>query len=115
MTKVVHWPTLSYMSELGKHIIEGLEEALQYAKGNTVNQRVYKVALPENIDVKAIRQKLHMSQQEFSLTFGFSIHSVRNWEQGKRHPKGPAHVLLTVIAKEPEAVQNALSEYKVLV
>ena len=103
------------MSELGKHIIEGLEEVLQYARGNPAGQRVYKVALPETIDVKAIRQKLNMSQREFSLTFGFSIHSIRNWEQGKRCPKGPARVLLTVIAKEPEAVQNALSEYKILV
>ena len=101
------------MSELGKHILEGLEEALQYAKGDTAGQRVYKVALPETIDVKAIRQKLHMSQQEFSQTFGFSIHSIRNWEQGKRHPKGPARILLTVISKEPQIVQNALSEYKV--
>lgn len=96
------------MSELGEQIIEGLEEALQYAKGHHQGQRVHKVAIPEHVNVKAIRKRLRMSQREFSATFGFSIHSIRNWEQGKRRPEGAARVLLTVISKKPQAVIDAL-------
>jgi putative transcriptional regulator len=49
-----------------------------------------------------------MTQSKFAATFGFSLSSVRNWEQGKREPEGPARVLLTVIAREPSAVVRAL-------
>ena len=98
------------MSVLGENILEGLEDALHYAKGNTEGQRSHNVSVPQNINVKAIRRKLQMSQQEFSDSFGFSIHSIRNWEQGKRHPRGTARVLLTVIERNPQAVQHALAD-----
>ncbi|HSR67848.1 MAG TPA: type II toxin-antitoxin system MqsA family antitoxin [Acidobacteriota bacterium] len=65
--------------------------------------------LPEEIDVRKVRERLGMSQRKFAQMFGFSIHSIRNWEQGKRRPEGPARALLTVIAKEPEAVVRSLS------
>ncbi|MCP4398672.1 MAG: type II toxin-antitoxin system MqsA family antitoxin [bacterium] len=96
------------MSTLGQHILEGLEDALDYAKGTREGQRAHHVAVLQDIDVRAVRQHLHMSQQEFAENFGFSIHSIRNWEQGKRHPQGPARILLTVIARNPQAVQHAL-------
>ena len=96
------------MSTLGQQILEGLEDALEYAQGTRDGHRTHRVAVPREIDVKKVRQHLHMSQQEFAENFGFSIHSIRNWEQGKRHPKGPARILLTVIARNPQAVQQAL-------
>jgi putative transcriptional regulator len=60
-------------------------------------------------DVKAIRQRLGLSQEQFALRFGFSVDTIRNYEQGHRRPTGPAWVLLRVIAAEPEAVTRALS------
>lgn len=96
------------MSTLGQHILEGLEDALDYAQGTREGHRTHRVAVLRDIDVKAVRQRLRMSQQEFAENFGFSIHSIRNWEQGKRHPKGPARILLTVIARDPQAVKRAL-------
>ncbi len=96
------------MSTLGQHILERLEDALDYAKGTREGHRTHRVAVLQDIDVRAVRQHLHMSQQEFAENVGFSIHSIRNWEQGKRHPQGPARILLTVIARNPQAVQHAL-------
>ncbi len=70
-------------------IRRGLEEALVYAEG-TADATNYSVHIPQVIDVKAIRAKLHMSQEEFAARFGFSINTLRHWEQGRRVPKGPA-------------------------
>jgi putative transcriptional regulator len=61
------------------------------------------------VDVKQVRERLGMSQPQFALRFGFSAASVRNWEQGRRQPEGPAHVLLAVIDSNPDAVQTALA------
>ena len=63
---------------------------------------------PISEDVKAIRRRLGLSQRQFALRFGFSVETIRNYEQGHRHPAGPARVLLRVIANEPDAVTRAL-------
>lgn len=63
---------------------------------------------PARVDVRAIREKLHLSQTAFAARFGFTAASVRQWEQGRRQPHGPARVLLTIIDREPMAVQRAL-------
>lgn len=59
-------------------------------------------------DVKAVRAKLGASQSEFALMIGVSVATLRNWEQGRRTPDGPALALLRVAAKNPEAVAAAL-------
>jgi putative transcriptional regulator len=59
-------------------------------------------------DVKAVRAKLGASQSEFALLIGVSVATLRNWEQGRRTPDGPALALLRVAAKNPEAVAEAL-------
>src|SRR5687767_3275639 len=59
-------------------------------------------------DVKAIRSKLGKSQQEFALMIGVSVATLRNWEQGRRTPEGPALALLRVASAEPRAVARAL-------
>ena len=55
-----------------------------------------------------LREKLGLSQDRFAALFGLSSRTVRNWEQGVRHPEGPARILLQVIDREPEAVMRAL-------
>lgn len=60
------------------------------------------------LDVRAIRRKTGMSQDQFATTFGVSPASLRNWEQGRRQPEGAARVLLTVIDRDPSAVMRAL-------
>ncbi|MFL4468864.1 helix-turn-helix domain-containing protein [Tateyamaria armeniaca] len=59
--------------------------------------------------MRAIREKLGISQAEFAIRFGFSLSSLRNWEQGRRFPDGPARTLLKVIDADPKAVESALT------
>ncbi len=88
-------------------IRRGLEEAVAYAEG-TADENRYGVHIPEEIDVKAIRLRLGMTQEEFAGRFGFSIKTLRHWEQGQRAPEGPARAYLLVIDRNPKAVQKAL-------
>ena len=60
-------------------------------------------------DVRAIRLKLAKSQAEFASMIGISLATLQNWEQGRRHPEGPARALLRVAAKNPQAVAEALA------
>ena len=69
----------------------------------------YRVHVPAEVDVKAIRQKLGMSQAAFAASFGFALDAVQNWEQGRRRPEGAARAFLKVIDREPDAVRRALA------
>ena len=64
---------------------------------------------PADVDVRSIRERMKLSQSEFAARFGFTAAAVRQWEQGRRYPNGPARVLLTIIAREPNAVRRALA------
>lgn len=64
--------------------------------------------VPAMPDVAVLRRRLKLSQAEFATRFGFSVATVRNWEQGRVLADGPARVLLAVIANEPQAVIRAL-------
>jgi putative transcriptional regulator len=59
-------------------------------------------------DIRAIRVGLDKSQAEFARMIGVSVSTLRNWEQGRRHPEGPARALLRVTAENPNAVAHAL-------
>src|SRR6266702_2342136 len=95
------------MSKVADSIRRGLEEAVAYARGEA-KEGDYKVHVPALIDVRAIRTKLGMTQQEFAGRFGFSVNTLRHWEQGKRQPEGPTRAYLLVIERAPKAVQEAL-------
>jgi putative transcriptional regulator len=71
-----------------------------------------KVRLMEPVDVKAIRDKLGMSQEEFARTFSLNISALRDWEQERRMPRGPARALLRIIDREPAAARRALRAYR---
>jgi len=92
----------------GESMIAGAKQALAFARGEKDHGCV--VHIPAEIDVKAIREKVDMSQEEFSRQFGFSKRTLQHWEQGMRVPTGPARAFLTVIAREPAAVRRALME-----
>ena len=88
-------------------ILQGLEQALAFVEGKA-RKGAYVVHIPPEIDVKTIRGRLGMTQQEFAKRFGFSVNTVRHWEQGRRVPEGPTRAYLMVIDREPQAVQKAL-------
>lgn len=95
------------MSKVANSIRRGLREAIAYAEGKA-NQSGYRVHVPAKIDVKAIRASLDMTQEEFAGRFGFSVNTLRHWEQGSRQPEGPTRAYLLVIERAPKAVQKAL-------
>jgi putative transcriptional regulator len=59
--------------------------------------------------VRDLRRRAKLTQAEFAARLGVPLETIRNWEQGKRSPRGPARALLTVIAHEPEMVFAALA------
>jgi len=95
------------MSKVADSIGRGLKEAIAYAEGKA-NERAYRIHVPEKIDVRAIRARLDMTQEEFAAQFGFSVNTLRHWEQGSRQPEGPTRAYLLVIERAPKAVQKAL-------
>jgi putative transcriptional regulator len=94
-------------NEVANSIQRGLEQAVAYAKG-TANRSAYGVHVPGAIDVRAIRTKLGMTQGEFAGRFGFSVNTLRHWEQGKRQPEGATRAYLLVIERAPKVVQRVL-------
>ena len=60
-------------------------------------------------DVRAVRERLGLSQEAFADRFHLSLRTVQDWEQGRRVPEGPARVLLQIIERDPDAVQRALA------
>ena len=89
-----------------EEIKKGLLEAIEHAEGRSPKTRISR---PHAIDVKSVRTKIGMTQEQFAARFGFSTATLRHWERGDRTPHGPALVLLNVIKHNPQAVIEALS------
>lgn len=64
---------------------------------------------PARVDVKAIRERTGLSQEDFALRFGLDVATIRNWEQGRSNPDTASRILLALIDKDPEAVQAVLA------
>ena len=94
------------MATAGERMIRSLEQAIAFAEGK--KDHGCRVHIPEEINVRRIRKKVHMSQSEFANHFGVSKRTVQDWEQGRRVPTGASRAFLVVIDKEPEAVRRAL-------
>ena len=62
------------------------------------------------VEVRDLRRRAQLTQQEFAARLGVPVETIRNWEQGKRAPRGPARALLAVIAHSPEMVFAALAK-----
>ncbi len=88
-------------------ILRGARQALAFVKGEA-DPSTYKVHIPHEIDVRRIRTKLGMTQAQFAQAFGFSVDTLRHWEQGRRMPDGAARAYLKVIDHAPKAVTKAL-------
>jgi putative transcriptional regulator len=86
-------------------IAKGLNEALAIAKGEAHPAKLY---VPPEIDVKAIRQKLGLSQDDFAAYFGFTIDQIKAWEQRRARPLGGLRAYLMLIESNPEQVRNLL-------
>lgn len=97
------------MSKIGESLLKGANEALTHAKGEKVKIKAHKVVVSKNVNVKAIRLKLHLTRQQFASRYGFSIRTLEKWEQGVREPDGAARAYLVVIDRNHQAVEEALA------
>ena len=89
-----------------EQMMNGLNDVEAFLAGK---QEGFKAHVPQEVDVKAIRNRLGMTQARFYNTFGFSLDAIKHWEGGRRTPEAPARTLLTVIDKNPAAVLTALN------
>jgi putative transcriptional regulator len=96
------------MSKLGKKLIAAANEGIAIARGEA-HPATYRVHVPAEIDVRAMRLKLGMTQERFAIRYGLTLARVRDWEQGRSSPDGAIRAYLKVIEKEPEAVERALT------
>ena len=96
------------MGALAQDILDSLHEYGAYKRGEDVNIKIYTFPkVPESVDVKSIRSKLGMTQEQFTA-FGFSLSAIRHWEAHRRLPDGSARVLLKVIDRDPNLVLETL-------
>jgi putative transcriptional regulator len=92
--------------EMFNELLESVRQAGDIRKGTRKPSRH---TIIEEPNVAAIREKYKMTQQEFSSLLGISTGTLRNWEQGRRKPHGPAKVLLKIAEKRPNAILESLS------
>jgi putative transcriptional regulator len=94
------------MSKAFASIKRGLEQAIRHRKGKRVARLKLHVAPP--VDVKAVRERTGLTQEQFAATFAIGLGALRHWERGDRKPRGAALVLLNVIASDPQAVLRSV-------
>ncbi len=111
MTKSARFATRRRRSRkgarLGADLLESMQQIVAHERGEIVLPS-YEIDVPARIDVARVRAKLRLSQRKFAERFGLDVTALQAWEQGRRQPDRAARVLLTIIDREPEAVQRAL-------
>lgn len=91
--------------ELFAELIASVREGGAILRGEQPASRLFTIEAPE---IKDIRDGFGLTQEQFAALLGISVRTLRNWEQGRRVPEGPARVLLQVAAKHPEAVLDVV-------
>ena len=95
-------------TKLGMELEQSAREILAHVKGDA-RLPTRRIALPNEVDVKRIRTKAGMSQAEFARMFCINPRTLQEWEQGRRKPDATTRAYLAVIAKNCEAVLDALA------
>jgi DNA-binding transcriptional regulator YiaG len=88
------------------HIPELKDEQFAGALPARVRRRLMQGQPESGDDVAALRRFVGLTQVQFALAMGISVHTLRNWEQGRRHPKGPAIALLRIAARHPRIIRE---------
>jgi putative transcriptional regulator len=94
---------------LFEELLESIREAGAIARGELEPARVTKF---EAVNARATRETFGITQLAFSRMIGVSLGTLRNWEQGRRHPHGPARVLLLVAAAHPDMVRRVIEQHR---
>lgn len=94
------------MTKFGDELLESLQQAVAHTRGDATTARVTVVHV---VDVKAIRKSLKMSQRDFAAAYRIPLPTLKNWEQGRRHPDAPAAAYLKAIQNRPKEVMEAVA------
>ncbi|MGD0155406.1 MAG: hypothetical protein ABSB50_04880 [Terracidiphilus sp.] len=94
---------------ISNELIESLREAAEIAEGRIAPAAVHQVPLVADVDVRAVRAATGLSRAEFARRFALDPRALQDWEQGRRRPDRAARAYLTVIARRPKAVVEALA------
>ena len=100
---------MSQKSTAFDKVMAGLEQAQDYLNGERSGFEVHQITVPAP-DVSVIRGRTGLSQPAFARSIGVPLETLKNWEQGRRRPEGPARVLLALIDKRPSIVQEELGQ-----
>lgn len=95
-------------TRLGLALEQSAKEILAHVKGDA-RLTTRRIVLPSEVDVKRIRTRAGMSQAEFARAFCINPRTLQEWEQGRRKPDATTRAYLAVIAKNREAVLDALA------
>lgn len=87
-------------------IPELTDEQLARAIPARVRKRLIEGKIESGEDVAALRRFVGLSQAQFAQAMGISVHTLRNWEQGRRRPEGPAIGLLRIAARHPRIIRE---------
>lgn len=96
--------------ELFQELMESVRQGAAIMRGELEPGRVFEVPEPEVPDVASVRKRMRLSQPKFAALLGISVGTLRNWEQKRRRPEGPARVLLRVAERHPEALLDVARE-----
>ena len=91
--------------EMFNELLSSVEQMDTVVQGKMDASREFVFPDPE---VKDIREKMGLSQNRFATLIGVSKRTLENWEQGRRHPTGPAKALLRIVDADPQGALNAL-------
>ncbi|MCD6269277.1 MAG: helix-turn-helix domain-containing protein [Deltaproteobacteria bacterium] len=91
--------------KLFNELMTSIKQGGAILRGDIKPSRIFNF---DNPDVRAIREQYGLSQNKFAKLLGISASTLRNWEQGRRRPGGPARILLSVAAKHPEAILDSV-------
>lgn len=90
-------------------IPELTDEQLARAMPARVRRRLIAGKFETGEDIAALRRFVGLTQTRFAAAVGISVHTLRNWEQGRRQPEGPAIALLRIAARHPRIIRENLN------
>jgi putative transcriptional regulator len=96
-------------NNVSNELVEAMREAAAIAQGEAAPAATHHFPLPPDVDVRAVRAATGLSRAQFARRFALDPRALQDWEQGRRRPDRAARAYLTVIARQPQAVIEALA------